>query len=448
MKYIITILIIVFNFSCALVAQGSWNLLTTQEDVSITDAITFSKIHFIDGNNGWACGSKGMTGAIFKTEDGGSTWAEVLITGIFDSFSDMCFLEDGTIWAGGSKNTSKKCLLYKSIDNGTNWIPYTLPEDLSVNCLYFADNNEGWAILNESGASRIYHTADGGENWTVQMNGTTSDGWTIRELFCWYFFDKNNAIAAGNYGYIIYTTDGGSTWNYRDTPISTQLWNIYFVDDTNGWIVGGAGNLLYTTDKGVTWNELSLGITQNLKSVHFIDQNNGWVAGGVSNTNQGIIYSSNDGGLTWSQETLSSNRDLNDIFFLDNNSAWAAGNYCTVYHYGTTTTSAEELTALPDEFELNQNYPNPFNPTTTISFTIPTPPNPSPYQGERAREGLFVSLKIYDILGNEVATLVDEQKSPGYYEVEFDASCLSSGVYLCALKHSENYKVMKMLLLR
>ncbi len=81
----------------------------------------------------------------------------------------------------------------------------------------------------------------------------------------------------------------------------------------------------------------------------------------------------------------------------------------------------EQYSELPTEFSLSQNYPNPFNPSTKIRFTISTSPlNPSPYQGEGNRERL-VTLKVYDVLGNEIATLVNEDKPAGEYEVKFSA---------------------------
>jgi len=85
----------------------------------------------------------------------------------------------------------------------------------------------------------------------------------------------------------------------------------------------------------------------------------------------------------------------------------------------------------PITFELYQNYPNPFNPTTTIKYSIPAEVNPLP---GGARGGLNVTLKIFDILGNEIATLINEQQRPGNYEVEFDGSKLSSGVYFYRLQ--------------
>jgi hypothetical protein len=91
----------------------------------------------------------------------------------------------------------------------------------------------------------------------------------------------------------------------------------------------------------------------------------------------------------------------------------------------------------PEEFSLSQNYPNPFNPTTTIQYSIP-----SNGKGETSN----VTLKVFDVLGNEAATLVNEEKQPGVYEVEFDASQLSSGIYFYKLQ-TENYSSTKKMIL-
>jgi hypothetical protein len=98
------------------------------------------------------------------------------------------------------------------------------------------------------------------------------------------------------------------------------------------------------------------------------------------------------------------------------------------------TTDLGEQELLPVKFNLKQNYPNPFNPTTVISYQLPVS---SP-----------VTLKIYDILGNEVATLVNEIKPAGNYEVEFDAGYLSSGVYFYSISAESFNQVKKMILLR
>jgi len=88
----------------------------------------------------------------------------------------------------------------------------------------------------------------------------------------------------------------------------------------------------------------------------------------------------------------------------------------------------------PDSYLLKQNYPNPFNPSTIISWQLP--------------ESKFVTLKIYDVLGNEVASLVNEEKPAGNYEVEFNATNLSSGIYYYKLVAGNFIDVKKMILLK
>ena len=111
---------------------------------------------------------------------------------------------------------------------------------------------------------------------------------------------------------------------------------------------------------------------------------------------------------------------------------------------GTSSYSGEieiELNPIPPKFELSQNYPNPFNPTTKISWQIPASLNPS-------KGGTLVTLKVYDILGSEIATLVNEKRPAGTHEVEFNASQLHSGIYFYQLTAGEFIQTKKMVLLR
>jgi hypothetical protein len=125
----------------------------------------------------------------------------------------------------------------------------------------------------------------------------------------------------------------------------------------------------------------------------------------------------------------------------------------TVYYWTDHILKTSVITAVDDqmmkhipfEYMLDQNYPNPFNPSTTISFT--TPPNPYPYKGEGKREG-FVILKIYDILGREVATLVNEKLPAGSHTRQWDAAGLPSGVYFYRLNVNGFTQTKKMLMIK
>ena len=101
---------------------------------------------------------------------------------------------------------------------------------------------------------------------------------------------------------------------------------------------------------------------------------------------------------------------------------------------GNGVTDIKDEKGMPEKFKLYQNYPNPFNPTTTIQFDIP--------------KTLFVTLKVNNVLGQEVATLVNENKNPGRYEINFDASSLPSGVYFYRITAGEYVSEKKLLLIR
>ncbi|MBK7380039.1 MAG: T9SS type A sorting domain-containing protein [Ignavibacteriales bacterium] len=114
---------------------------------------------------------------------------------------------------------------------------------------------------------------------------------------------------------------------------------------------------------------------------------------------------------------------------------YAGTRFNGVYRTFQTLTDVEDQPAVyPSEFLLEQNFPNPFNPGTKISWQSPA--------------GSWQTLKIYDVLGNEIATLVNEYREAGSYEINFDASSFSSGVYYYQLKAGNFIETRKMILLR
>jgi len=209
----------------------------------------------------------------------------------------------------------------------------------------------------------------------------------------------------GEHGKVFKTTDGGTNW--------TRIWQnnypafetVDFVNENFGWIVttellmGSETALFYTTNGGETW-DLQAKLPGTKGSIFMLNQNTGWYVGGhsVSGDPQvGFIYKTTNGGVSFVEENL------------------------------------VEVTAL-SEFLLSQNYPNPFNPGTKISW--------------QSLVGSWQTLKIYDVLGNVVATLVDEYKPAGKYEIEWDAGKYPSGVYFYQLNTGEFVNTKKMILIK
>ena len=115
----------------------------------------------------------------------------------------------------------------------------------------------------------------------------------------------------------------------------------------------------------------------------------------------------------------------------DNNIGWALVNP----NFGTSTSiDGEDVAGLPGQLSLDQNYPNPFNPSTTIQYRVPVAQD--------------VSLRVFDILGRQVVELVNQKQPAGEYRVEFDASELSSGIYLYRLTGDSWSETKRMLLVK
>ncbi len=126
------------------------------------------------------------------------------------------------------------------------------------------------------------------------------------------------------------------------------------------------------------------------------------------------------------------NNNLTELLVQDWDGFDWVNEYKAIYSY--IPTDVKELTGEFNDYSLSNNFPNPFNPTTTIRFQISNPK--------------VVSLKVYDVLGNKIATLVDEYKTAGSYEVAFDAGNLPSGIYFYKLQSGSFSKTLKMVLLK
>ncbi len=159
-----------------------------------------------------------------------------------------------------------------------------------------------------------------------------------------------------------------------------------------------------------------------------------------------LIWSASSGSITGDGFYIADGNETSvTITVSDSNQTVSAAAVISIENIVTNV--EENKNNLPDSFQLSQNYPNPFNPVTIISYSLPLIV-PSPARRDKLVEGRHVKLIIYDILGNEVATLVDRQQVPGNYEVTFNASNYSSGIYIYKLSSGSFSESKKMLLLK
>ena len=214
-------------------------------------------------------------------------------------------------------------------------------------------------------------------------------------------------------------------------PQGNSLGSVKFINTSTGWAVGSLGTILRTTNGGTTWTLQLSGTTNNLSGVSFTDANNGTAVG-----NYGTIVRTTDGGANWNSQSSSTTNSLWSISFTDANNGTAVGRGGTILRTtnGGGTFVNQISNGIPEGFSLYQNYPNPFNPKTNIRFDL--------------RKSSHIKLIVYDILGREIATLVDEKLSVGSYEVDWDGSNFSSGVYFYKLVTDGFVDVRKMVLLK
>jgi len=249
------------------------------------------------------------------------------------------------------------------------------------------------------------HTYDGNNN-EIEIESKIWNGseWVIEERFTNQYSNGNLMVVTLQEGWIdtIWSNIGLYTkyYNYNNSLIEyiSQYWH-----SANGWINQQRWLLSYTTD-----NQLLDWTTQFWYSAQW--ENFSKLKSVFDNYGNQIIYA-------W------------EVW---ENSAWQ--NHVQLLFIYTLVSSVEEDLLNGFNYSLSQNHPNPFNPSTKISWQSPT--------------GSHQTIKVFDVLGNEIATLIDEYKPAGSYEINFDASKLSSGVYFYQLKAGNYLETKKMILLR
>jgi photosystem II stability/assembly factor-like uncharacterized protein len=424
--------------------------------------------------------TSGGGGIIFKTTNFGNTWQ--LLTPIpNENVYSIAAVTDNLIFGGGFNS-----IFFKSTNGGNNWVcSFVKAEGMSSNIqsIYFVNSDIGYAAFSYG---MVAKTSDGGSTWKQVIPVTTS---ATATLYSTFFLNQNYGFVVGkesnNVDVIYKTTDGGVSWDKKTNLFATNLRAVAFKDLNNGIVVGEKLKAAYTTDGGTTWtpsvfNSLPPGTTtptlfrvtyssgnntvavgdklillssdggatwnyspvtnlvESINSVKFINPNNGWAVGSKTTVPRSVgLYFTSNGGTTWSNEAslavFDTMRALQDVSISPSGYAWIGGGSSAIYTNSPLVGINDKMENL-NSFSLYQNYPNPFNPTTKIQWSVST--------------AGFQSLRVFDILGREIATIVNEYKPAGSYEVEFDASRLTSGVYFYQLKSGNYFDVKKMVLLR
>jgi photosystem II stability/assembly factor-like uncharacterized protein len=322
-----------------------------------------------------------------------------------------------TGWAVGWNGT-----IINTTDGGEHWVTQTSGVLNDLNSVFFISATAGWAV---GWLGAVINTTDGGDSWNRKISGTNCPLWSV------FFTSETNGWIVGgcSEGLIFHTTNGGITWTVQTSSTYPSFSSVYFISSTTGWVAGG-GTILKTTDGGENWIEQISGTDYGLNSVYFVTPTTGWAVGGASIYGfdlWGSIIHTTNGGDTWIEQSCITTHCLLSVYFTSLTTGWAVGGNGTILKTDGSATFVEEekINEVPIDFLLSQNFPNPFNPGTKIKYSIP--------------QTSQVQIKVFDVLGNEIETLVNEEKPAGTYEVEFSVGQdsrpdIASGVYFYQLK--------------
>jgi photosystem II stability/assembly factor-like uncharacterized protein len=368
------------------------------------------KIFFINSLTGWAIKSRN----ILKTSDGGENWV-VQFTHPTLGFSSIHFIDSLYGWTSGGRPQ-------KTTDGGITWIEQANTNIWNSDDVYFLDTMNGFIIE----FLRLYKTTDSGNSWLNQINSQ----YIIRN-FGWITSDHGFVMGDGVYE----TNDSGNTWQEILEIRNVGLRKFHAPLNYLGYSVGNQGLIYKYIDSSYIPVELISfnGFFDNEKIIL------NWETASEINNSGFEIQKSKDKENWYSigfVQGSGSSTEKNSYSFSDNSNHYEINYYRlkqTDYNGTYEYSNIIEVSVRLNNFQLYQNYPNPFNPITTIKYAI-------------AKKS-FIKISLYDIKGEKIDDLINEEKEAGIYTFELNSKNLSSGVYLYRMSTSNGYNSTKKLII-
>jgi photosystem II stability/assembly factor-like uncharacterized protein len=408
-------------------------------------------IHFVNTNTGWAVGDS----TVVKSTNGGVNWIRqnCFYNGTSTPLYSVRFLNENTGYTAGGFSNGQYAFnnyVFKTTNGGVNWNLIFDQQNFYNGYIHkIFPINENIIFISLSGVIELnslgglYKSINGGLNFSFCLSyGSCNSVYFLNSNTGW-----STIFHLSDFGpqktYICKTTDGGSNWNvqFQDSVTGIDVMAVQFVNENTGFALGNKSynKTVYfrTSNSGVNWDTITY---NHMKSVclFFINQNTGWIAGEPSPDSSSIAYTSN-GGSNWTLQNNYFYIGVRNLFFIDNLTGWATiytpGSILKTVNGGITHISNYKNEEISN-YTLYQNYPNPFNPVTKIKFEI------------AAHSVGQTFLSVYDLLGREIETLVNEPLQPGTYEVTFNGGNYSSGIYFYQLRANDFIGTKKLVLLK
>jgi len=419
------IFILTLILSFRVEAQTYWTSLTPATDKDL------HRVFFLDSLTGWTVGEGGT---ILKTTNGAQSWV-VQNSKITSSIGDIFMLDTLRGWALSQTLPGVGwygTLILTTTDGGGSWSKSQYPDTGQyMYSICYLDSLHGW-MAGEYG--RMVGTSDGGQTWSPATVDTLFP-FAIRRI---KFFSPLYGVAVGGVrdvtAVIWQTTSGGEVWSARRIG-SEPLNDLFFKDSLTVISVGGdfefGATVVKTTNGGVDWEYNFVGFFGVGGGVAFRTAAEGWSPLGFS----GSIMYTLDSAQTWQSMEVPNRSYVYDVAFTDERNGFMIGLAGAILKYNPVAgVRRQPEPGIPAENILYQSYPNPFNPTTEIGYQI--------------SEVSHVTLIVYNLLGQSVATLVQQEMMPGKYTVTWDAGSFPAGMYFCRLLAGTQRMTRKMILLK
>jgi photosystem II stability/assembly factor-like uncharacterized protein len=393
-------------------------------------------LHFADSSRGWVAGDSGL---IFYTSDGGISWTRQE-SNTTHQIMRIFFLDDKHGWAlTWVYDPFFGTEILKTTDGGENWsVNQYYEEFVYLRGIYFLDTLKGFT---GGMPAQFLQTNDGGINWErAHIDSGTFSQFPVIDF---NFYNELYGFAVGGRfdiaGVIWRTVNGGENWVAIGEQYAPpdEVWDIHFFDSLHVMAVGGDPDffgvaLMHSTDAGISWDYNEIGVHGQAVSISFRTENEGWAVVPLSER----LVATYDYGVNWIEYIAPDSSKLYGIVFTDSLTGYAVGEEGVIakYKYQPPDNVYGNTTPVMKDFILYQNYPNPFNPITTIRYNLSEP-------GQ-------VSVNIYNVLGNHIATLVHDYKSCGEHSVVWNAGNEPSGVYYFQLNMNGKLSTRKMVLLK
>lgn len=412
------IILILFLFSIQTFSQ--WT------ELSIGVNVNLLSVSAVDDNTVWVCGSNSN---VYRTTNGGSNWINSSGSGMPGGSTLYNIYAVNSSFALVTGISGISTFVCKTTNGGLTWTSVFQQNSAFINAIWMRSSSEGIFVGDPiNNYYMIYKTTNEGSNWfsTGGFQAPSNEAGVVNSL---YVVGDNVWFGTSTDPRLYYSTNWGASWNPQSVQNMNGVYAIYFLNSLTG-MCGGPGGVSITTNSGVNWNMLTYPGTGYVNGIS--GTSNYWL---ITKYGRSAYLSMNNGN-SWTLEYQAPSNSTRNMGTKSRNGFkfWDVRNDGSVGKRDLPLAVSQNNSQIPTEYQLEQNFPNPFNPVTNIKFNIPNSGN--------------TKMILYDVLGREVLTILEERICEGKYEIQFNGSNLSSAIYYYTLFSGTFRESKKMILIK